>query len=74
MSIEVTNRAQLVDALLRGATLWCLDTGEGWQLCGPGELPHPHFRSKRGVRRFVSFLYNLEQNGHNPVRFGISWE
>lgn len=76
MFIEVTSRAQIIDSLLRGATLWCRETGEGWQLCLPGELPHPHFRSKRAVRRFVAHCYADARywSKQDVIHFRISWE
>lgn len=54
MFIKVTRQAA-VAALLRGETVFCLQTGEGWQLCEAGELPHPHFRSKSAIRHFLAF-------------------
>lgn len=53
MIIKVTRQAA-VSALLRGETVFCVQTGEGWQLCDPGELPHPRYRSKRNVRHFLA--------------------
>jgi len=69
MSIEVTNRTQMVDALARGATLWCRETGEGWQLCEPASW------SKRAIRRFVARHYTDARywSGQNVIHFAISW-
>ncbi len=53
MIIKVTRNAAIA-ALLRGETVFCAQTGEGWQLCAPGELPHPHFRTKGAVRHFLA--------------------
>lgn len=53
MIIKVSRNAA-VAALLRGETVFCAQTGEGWQLCDPGELPAPCFQSKRNVRRFLA--------------------
>ena len=53
MIIKVT-REQAVAALLRGEWVFCAQTGEGWQICDPGELPHRHFRSKKAVRRLLA--------------------
>lgn len=51
MFIKVTNRAQAVDVLHRGATLWCVETGEGWALRDPANW------SKRAIRRFLARVY-----------------
>jgi len=57
MSIEVTRifyrvstTAEAVECLRRGDTLWCVESGEGWQL----DLSCPSWQSKRHIRRFVS--------------------
>ena len=54
MIIKVSRNAAIA-ALLRGEIVYCAQTGEGWQLCEPGELPHPHFRSKSAIRHFLAF-------------------
>ena len=56
MFIKVTHRSQAVDALLRGATLWCCETGSGLSLCSPDswELLQTYDRSKRCVRRLLA--------------------
>ena len=51
MLIKVINRAQAVEVLRRGDTLWCRATGEGWQLCDPTSW------SKRAIRRKVALHY-----------------
>ena len=59
MYIKVT-RAQAVDALLRGETLWSGTTGEGWEL----DLSAPRWHSKREVRRFLAFLHKHSFQPH----------
>lgn len=54
MRFPALSDAHAVDALLRGCTVFCAESGEGWQLCEPGELPHPHYRSKRAIHHFLS--------------------
>ena len=56
-------RAQAVDALLRGETLWSATTGEGWEL----DLSCPCWRSKREVRRFLSRLHKYNDKPHEFV-------
>ena len=73
MFIEVTHRSQAVDALLRGAILWCNETGEGKQLCSPGsfKLLQTYDRSKRCVRRLISRWYAdiREETGRDVLHF-----
>ena len=59
MRIEVTHRSQAVDVLLRGAILWCRETGDGIALCSPDsfELLQTYDRSKRRVRRLIARKY-----------------
>lgn len=51
MFIKVTYRAQAIDMLRRGATLWCVETGEGWTLRDPAHW------SKRAIQRFLARRY-----------------
>ena len=70
MFIEVTHRSQAVDALQRGATLWCRETGEGWQLCCSA------LWTKRSIRRFISRHYAdvRAETGENVVHFAYSFD
>lgn len=50
ISYRVSSTAEAVECLRRGDTLWCLESGEGWQL----DLSCPSWQSKRHIRRFIS--------------------
>ena len=73
MFIKVTRQAA-VSALLRGETVFCVQTGEGWQLCDPGELPAPCFRSKGAVRHFLSYHAHAARyiSGEKNIEWAIS--
>lgn len=64
MFIEVT-RSQAVEILRTGRTLWCLETGEGWQLGDPTSW------SKRALRRFIARHYSdaRDWSGQNVIHF-----
>lgn len=70
MCIEVTHRSQAVDALQRGATLWCRETGEGWQLCCSA------FWTKRAIRRFIACRYAevRAEVGKDVLHFTLGFE
>lgn len=70
MFIEVTRRAEAVEALRRGATLWCRETGEGKQLGDPGSW------SKRALRRFVASYYSDARywSDQNVIHFAYSFD
>ena len=63
MMIHVT-RAQAINALLNGETLWSTTTGEGWKL----DLSCPRWHSKREVRRFLAFLH---KHSFQPHEFAV---
>lgn len=54
------SHAALVDAAFRGLTIWCLETGEGFEWTGQ--------RSKRALRRRLSWLLRTADERHT---FGI---
>lgn len=66
MFIEVTHRSQAVEALRCGRTLWCRQSGEGWQLGDPANW------SKRALRRFIARHYRDARywTGENVIHFG----
>ena len=79
MSIEVTrevirfdpvNRAHAVACLAAGDTLFCRETGEGWQLGAPA------FWSKRAIRRFIARHYRDSRYwcGENVIHYMVSRE
>lgn len=78
MFIEVTHRSQAVDALLRGAILWCRETSEGKQLCSPNsfKLLQHYDRSKRCVRRMISRWYAdaREETGKDVLHFVYNFQ
>jgi len=53
----LNTRSQCVHALSSGATLWCLETGEGWQMA-PGQ-------SVRAAQRLFARILDLTRGyGH----------
>lgn len=63
MTIKVT-RAQAINHLYNGGTLFSLTSGEGWQICDPqADQSDPwalptSCPSKRMVRRFIGKLHD----------------
>lgn len=72
MIIKVTRNAAIA-ALQRGEVVYCVQTGEGWQLCEPGGQPHRHFCSKSAIRHFLAFNAHFARDlsGEKVIEWAI---